>query len=151
MAATTSKYSMHKLPTRFAIVGSFGSRKDGQTSVGCVWWNLSTHCAKRTVIPLWGNVFQYDKTCRILTSVAWEQTVGLLAYTTFVSKRLVTTDSLCFWATVSALVCLVCSSTFVRIIYDMIWIEQHHSHESHQHDTEVLKQEVYTLYNTSIW
>ena len=28
---------------------------------------------------------------------------------------------LCFWATVSALVCLVCSSTFVRIIYDMIW------------------------------
>ena len=29
--------------------------------------------------------------------------------------------SLCFWATVSALVCLVCSSTFVRIIYDMIW------------------------------
>ena len=25
----------------------------------------------------------------------------------------------CFWATVSALVCLVCSSTFVRIIYDM--------------------------------
>ena len=27
---------------------------------------------------------------------------------------------LCFWATVSALVCLVCSSTFVRIIYGMI-------------------------------
>ena len=39
-------------------------------------------------------------------------------FSSLVSVLLRWNVSLCFWATVSALVCLVCSSTFVRIIYD---------------------------------
>ena len=44
-------------------------------------------------------------------------------FSSLVSVLLRWNVSLCFWATVSALVCLVCSSTFVRIIYDMIWYD----------------------------